>query len=87
MCMCLARGWVGGVGGEWVRELGLGFTNPERTWGNGICVCVLRWCGWSWEGVGCDSGFGPGSGRCSVCVCWESGLFVLMAGRGICILC
>ena len=30
MFMCLARGGVGGVwgGGEWMRELGLGFTNP-----------------------------------------------------------
>ena len=28
MCMCLARGSVGGEGGEWMRELGLGFTNP-----------------------------------------------------------
>ena len=28
MCMCLARGGVGGEGGEWMRELGLGFTNP-----------------------------------------------------------
>ena len=27
MCMCLARGGVGGVGGEWVTGLGLGFTN------------------------------------------------------------
>ena len=26
MCMCLARGGVGGEGGEWMRELGLGFT-------------------------------------------------------------
>ena len=24
MCMCLARGGVGGEGGEWMRELGLG---------------------------------------------------------------
>ena len=28
MCMCLARGGVGGEGGEWMTELGLGFTNP-----------------------------------------------------------
>ena len=28
MCMCLARGGVGGEGNEWMRELGLGFTNP-----------------------------------------------------------
>ena len=26
VCMCLARGSVGGEGGEWMRELGLGFT-------------------------------------------------------------
>ena len=30
MCMCLARGGVGGEGGEWMRELGLGFTNPSQ---------------------------------------------------------
>ena len=30
MCMCLARG---GVGAEWMRELGLGFTNPVGTGG------------------------------------------------------
>ena len=28
MCMCLARG---GIGGEWVRGLGMGFINSERT--------------------------------------------------------
>ena len=28
ICMCLARGGVGGEGGEWMRGLGLGFTNP-----------------------------------------------------------
>ena len=33
MCMCLARGCVGGEGGEWMRELGLGFTNPLGTGG------------------------------------------------------
>ena len=33
MCMCLARGGVGGEGGEWMRELGLGFTNPMGTGG------------------------------------------------------
>ena len=40
MCMCLARGRVGGVGGEWVRRLGLGFTNPGETGGKwDMCVC------------------------------------------------
>ena len=31
MRMCLARGGVGSVGGEWVRGLFLGFTNPGGT--------------------------------------------------------
>ena len=41
MCMCLARGGVGGgVGGrEWMRGLGLGFTNPVRIWGmSDLCL-------------------------------------------------
>ena len=39
MCMCLARG---GVGGEWMRELGLGFTNPVGTGGVlDICLCLV----------------------------------------------
>ena len=38
MCMCLARGGVGGKGGEWMREFGLGFTNPLGTGGVlGLC--------------------------------------------------
>ena len=38
MCICLARG---GVGGEGVRGLGWGFTNPVGTGGVlGTCVCV-----------------------------------------------
>ena len=41
MCMCLARGGVGGEGGEWMREMGLGFTNPVGTGGVWTCVCVL----------------------------------------------
>ena len=46
MCMCLARGGVGGEGGEWTRELGLGFTNPVGTEGVlNMCVFRLRWCG------------------------------------------
>ena len=37
MCMCLARGGVGGVGGEWVTGLGLGYTNSGGTWD--MCLC------------------------------------------------
>ena len=64
MCMCLARGGVGGIGGEWVTRLGLGFINFGGTWGKWICVCVLvavvwvvlrvsGWAAWArvWEGV------------------------------------
>ena len=36
MCMCLARG---GVGGQWMRGLGLGFTNPVGT-GGVLDVCL-----------------------------------------------
>ena len=50
LCMCLARGGVGGEGGEWMREFGLGFTNPVGTGG------VLGMClGGEWEG-GLDQG-------------------------------
>ena len=45
MCMCLARGGVGGEGGEWMRELGLGLY--QFLWGQGecwTCVCVFG-CG------------------------------------------
>ena len=31
MCMCLAWGGVGGEGSEWMRGLGLGFTNHLGT--------------------------------------------------------
>ena len=40
MCMCLARGGVGGEGGEWMRELVLGFTNPLGT--GGVLDMCLR---------------------------------------------
>ena len=62
--MRLARGGVGGVVGEWVRGLGLGFTNPGGTGGSEICVLcfgcggvsAVRGIGWEvwarvWEGV------------------------------------
>ena len=48
-CVCV---WLGAVwverGAEWMRELGLGFTNPVGTRGVGhVSVFWLRWCGWS----------------------------------------
>ena len=55
MCMCLARGGVGGDGGNWVSGLGLGFTNPlEMNKGKVGYVSVfwLRLCGWCWGGSG-----------------------------------
>ena len=79
MCMCLARGGVGGEGGEWMRELGLGFTNPVGT-GGVLDVCLCFGCG----GVGAcrwgvGRGLGPGSGAvgwCYVCMRCESGFSV-----------
>ena len=38
MCMCLAQG------GEWMRELGLGFTNPLGT-GGVLDMCLCPGCG------------------------------------------
>ena len=55
MCMCLARG---GVGGEWMRELGLGFTNPVGTGGVlDMCLCLVA-----------GRGFGPGSRAVVLCL-------------------
>ena len=40
--MCLARGGVGGEEGEWMRGLGLDFTNTVGTGRvlDGVCVLV-----------------------------------------------
>ena len=42
--MCLAWGSVGGKGGDWMRELGLGFTNPLGT-GGVLDMCLCFGCG------------------------------------------
>ena len=57
MCMCLARGGVGGEGVEWMRELGLGFTNPVGTGGVlDMCLCFgSGGVGGEWVG-GLDQG-------------------------------
>ena len=40
MCMCLSRDGMAGEGGEWMRELGLGFTNPVGAAGVlDMCLC------------------------------------------------
>ena len=39
MCMCLARGRVGGEGVQLIRGLGLDFTSPVGTWGM-LDVCL-----------------------------------------------
>ena len=67
MCMCLARG---GVGGEGVSGLGLGFTNPVGT-GGVLDMCLCFGCG----GVGGVDGEGygawtrVGSGGVVLCLC------------------
>ena len=64
MCMCLARG---GVGGEWMRGLGLGFTNPVGT-GGVLDVCLCFGCGGvggEWVG-GLDEGLEGWGGVMSV---------------------
>ena len=58
MCMCLARGGVGGEGREWMRELGLGFTNPVGT-GGVLDMCLCFGCG----GVGGEWAGGLNQGR------------------------
>ena len=48
MCMCLARGGVGGETGEWMRGLCLCFTNRVGTGGVlEVCLCL---------GLGCVGG-------------------------------
>ena len=43
MCRCLARRGMGGEGGEWMRGLGLGFTNPVGI-GGGLDVYLCFGC-------------------------------------------
>ena len=82
VCVWLVAVWV--ERGEWMRELGLGFTNPVGMGSVGhVSVFWLRWCRW---GVG--RGLGPGSGAvrwCYVCVRCESGFCVDGRSRYLCI--
>ena len=47
ICMCLA---LGGVGGDWIRGMGLVFTNPAET-GGVLDMCLCLGCG-GVDGVG-----------------------------------
>ena len=69
--VCVARGGVGEEGGEWMRGLCLGFTNPVRTRGM-FDVCFG--CG----GVG--RGIVPGSGGVVLCLC--ALLVLILCGNG-----
>ena len=44
VCVWLGAVWVGRGGVEWMRELGLGFTNPVGT-GGVLDVCLCFGCG------------------------------------------
>ena len=71
MCMCLARGGVGGLGGEWVRGLGLGFTNPggtRRKWDMGLCFGCGGVGGVGGSGWAAWLGYGGFAGVMSECV-------------------
>ena len=67
--MCMPRGGVDGEGGERMRELGLGFTNPV---GTGVLdiVCAMVSVGCVvWVGSGCWAWTRVGSGRVVLCMC------------------
>ena len=68
ICLCLARGCVGGEGGEWIG-FGVYQSCGNRGSVGRVSVFWLRWCGWFRWGVG--RGIGPGSGGvgwCYVCL-------------------
>ena len=74
MCLCLARGGVGGEGGEWMRGMGLGFTNPVGTCGVldvSLCFGAVVLVGWVVIGWGVVRRLGPGFGGwgCVMFVC------------------
>ena len=87
LCKCLARGgWEVFGCQDWVWALPILEEHGE----NGKCVCVLVAVVWLVLG---ESGWAAwarvleGGVVLCLCVCCESGLYVLMAGPGICILC
>ena len=76
-CVCVWLMAVWKVRGEWMIELGLGFTNPVGTGGGLLDVCRCFGCG----GVG--RGLEPGSGGvgwCYICASCESGICIGLGG-------
>ena len=53
-CVCVWLGRCGWRGGEWMRELGLGFTNPVGA-GGVLDMCLCFGCSGEWVG-GLDQG-------------------------------
>ena len=77
-CVCVWLGRCGRRGGEWMRELGLGFTNPVGTGGVlDMCLCFgfsgVGGVGGEWVGHWTRVGSG---GWCYVCVGCVSGFSV-----------
>ena len=77
-CVCVwLGGGVGGIGGEWVTGLGLGFTNSVGY------VFWLWWCEWCWGRVGGRLGSGM-VGCCYVCILCVDGrsryLYIVLGG-------
>ena len=71
-CVCVWLGRVGGVVGEWMTGLGLGFTNYGGTWGKwDMCLCFgcngVGGVGGEWVG-GLGQGLGGWGGVMSLCV-------------------
>ena len=79
MCMCLARGGVGGEGvsgwEDWVWTLPI-------LWNRGsvgrVSVFWLRWCRW-----GVCRGLGPGSGGVVLCLCEVRVWIICVDGRSM----
>ena len=68
-----SSGRSGRCWGEWVRGLGLGFTNPGGTGETGICVCVFVVVVW----VVLAGGVGGRLGPVSWCVGSVKSVFVV----------
>ena len=59
----------GGVEGEWLTGLGLGFSISRGTWGKWGSVFWLRWCVWCWGRVGGAAWARVWEGGVVLCLC------------------